>query len=297
MSGASDPTVTHWLAAAHTELAEAVAQRLSARPGSVFRSLGEAACRTLVEAALTALQRDLTAGNSEALRAAVLALVDALTTAASTTSLSFADLRLYAQSLRNAVLARAPADARPSLDAWFFELVMVYAMRFVGHREEAMQQKAARLEIGHLTAQLDELQAALAEKTELLDRIRQTSTPIAPVVEGILVVPLVGMFDTFRAELLTERLLHEISRARAVVVILDISGVPVFDAQAVALILRLAQAVRLLGTELVLVGVSPTTAQTIVDLDVDLAGLRALGSLQDGLALALKLRRLQIKAL
>jgi anti-anti-sigma factor len=127
--------------------------------------------------------------------------------------------------------------------------------------------------------------------------VRQTSTPIAPVVAGILVVPLIGVFDAFRAELLTERLLQAVGQARARVVILDISGVPVFDAEAAGLTLRLAGAVRLLGTELILVGVSPATAATIVDLDLDLRSVRALASLQDGLALALRLQRLRIAPL
>ena len=185
-------------------------------------------------------------------------------------------------------------ELRARLDEWLFQLVLLGAQRFVAQRERSFQEQTARLEVRQLEGQLQELKAAFAEKTRLLDVIRQASTPIAPVYDGILVVPLVGMFDSLRAQLLTDRLLQAVAHARAVVVILDISGVPVFDAQAVALILRLAQAVRLLGTELLLVGVSPTTAQTIVDLDVDLAGLRALGSLQDGLALALHLRRLQI---
>lgn len=284
---------TTWLEDPQAELATALARRLCARPGSVFRILGEDACRTHVGAALLALRDDLASGKLEALRRAVLALVEQL----APHGLSFADLRQFVQSLRSAVLERAAPELHHPLDAWFFELVMVYAMRFVGHREEQSQQRAAQAEVDRLETQLGQLKAAFAEKTELLERIRQTSTPIAPVVEGILVVPLVGMFDTLRAEILTDRLLQAVSGARARVVILDISGVPMFDVEASALIVRLAQAVRLLGAELLLVGVSPATAQTLVELGVELHGLRALGTLQDGLALALKLRRLQITPL
>jgi anti-anti-sigma factor len=167
----------------------------------------------------------------------------------------------------------------------------------VVQREEVFQKEAARLEAQHLESQLDELRAAFAEKTALLEQLHQTSTPIAPVVEGILVVPLVGTVDAARTELLTERLLQAVTQARAQVVILDISGVPGFDAVAAALIVRLGQAVRLLGAELIVVGMAPATARTIVELGVELAGLRALGSLQDGLALALRLRRLTIAPL
>ena len=280
--------------AARAEIVDAVARRLSARTGSVFSDAGEAACRAHLETSLTALRDDLETHKFAAQRAAALALVEDM----SPRGLGFADLRSFVQSLRAAVLA-APALAgqRSEVEAWFFELAMVSTMRFVAHREAVIQEQAARLEVEHLESQLGELKAAFAEKTELLERIRQSSTPVAPVVEGILVVPLVGLFDAMRAELLTDRLLQEVTRARASVVILDISGVPAFDAQAAELIVRLAGAARLLGAALILVGVSPATARTMVEMAVELRGLRTMGSLQDGLALALRMRRLKIAPL
>ncbi len=285
-----------WLAEAQAEVAAAVGRRMSEKPGSVFADAGEAACRGHVRAALAALGEDLRGDRVEALRGAVQALVEELLPR----GLRYSDLRFYVLTLRGAVLAALPAgDAavRQAVDAWFLELVLVCSLRFVVHRDEQIQEQAARDEVQRVGSQLAELKGALAEKSELLERIRQTSTPVAPVVEGILVVPLVGVFDAFRAELLTERLLQAVAQARAQVVILDISGVPVFDAEAAQLIIRLGRAVRLLGTELILVGVAPATARTIVDLGIDLAGLRALGTLQDGLALALQLRRLKISPL
>lgn len=167
-------------------------------------------------------------------------------------------------------------------------------MHFMSQREESLQERAAQLEVRQMESQLSELKAAFEEKTQLLELIRQASTPIAPVVDGILVVPLVGVFDAFRAEILTEKLLQSVTSARARVVILDITGVPVFDAEAAQLVIRLAQAVRLLGSEMILVGVSSEIARTIVELGVDLKGLKTLGTLQTGLAQALAVRRLKI---
>jgi anti-anti-sigma factor len=145
-----------------------------------------------------------------------------------------------------------------------------------------------------LEGQLAELAAALDEKTQLLELIRQASTPIVPVVRGIVVVPLVGTLDAFRAELVTERLLHEVVRLKARTAILDVSGVPLFDTHAAQLILRLARSVRLLGTRVLLVGMSPETARTIVGLGVDLGAVESHATLQDGLARALSLQGLAI---
>ncbi|MBZ5711758.1 STAS domain-containing protein [Nannocystis pusilla] len=286
----------HWIEREAPGLTTALAERLGRRAGSIFNAMGATACEAVAGRMIAALAADLRAGKDTAGREAMLGLIQQHAGA----GLGYADLRNLATTLRALVLASlaaAPeveAAERQRVDDWLFQLVLVGAMRFVAHREQVFQEQAAQLEVRQLESQLEELKAAYDEKTHLLETIRQASTPIAPVYPGILALPLVGMFDAQRAQLLTERLLQAITDARASVVILDISGVPVFDTEAAQLILRTAGAVRLLGTEMILVGVSPAIAQTIVGLGVDLAGLKTLSSLQDGLAHALALRRLQI---
>jgi rsbT co-antagonist protein RsbR len=293
----------------HAQVADEVSERLCKRSASAFRRVGKDICRGYAEAAITALERDLSSGKREAVRATVYALIEELADA----GLTFADLRFYAQTLRshvrdalelelaNELAGRAsdtadpePGDLRLQVEDWFFELIVVCTMRFMAWRDEKSQRETAKLGVERLETQLAELKVALDEKTELLELIRQASTPIVPVVSGILVVPLVGTFDTFRAELLTEKLLNEIARQRAKAAILDISGVPVFDTAAAQLIIRLARSVRLLGAAVFLVGMSPATARTIVDLGVDLSGLATLATLQDGLAQALVMQSMKI---
>lgn len=285
-----------WLERSQAGLVDELSRRLPSRAGSIFRVVGEVVCRQLAETALGALRRDLQAGKREAVRELAQALLREL----ATKGLNFADLRFFAQTLRTIVHASAEAssdveaDQRRRIDDWMFDLLLVSTMHFMSQREESLQERAAQLEVRQMESQLSELKAAFEEKTQLLELIRQASTPIAPVVDGILVVPLVGVFDAFRAEILTEKLLQSVTTARARVVILDITGVPVFDAEAAQLVIRLAQAVRLLGSEMMLVGVSSEIARTIVELGVDLKGLKTLGTLQTGLAQALAVRRLKI---
>jgi anti-anti-sigma regulatory factor len=275
------------------ELTAAVVARLLGRAAGTFRHIGEDASREHVGAILLALEQDLAAGKRDAIRGAMQTVVEEL----AVHGLTFSDLRFLVQTLRSSVRAaveQASEALREQVDEWLFELVTISSMRFLVVREEQLQERTVKIELGRLESQLDELKAALAEKTRLLEVIRQASTPIVPVVRGIHVVPLVGMFDTFRAELLTEKLLYEVARVHARSVILDISGVPVFDTEAAQLIIRLARAVRLLGTEVILVGMSSENARTIVELGVDLSGLATLGTLQDGVALALKRQKLKI---
>lgn len=277
-----------------SHLAAELTQRIANRPSSSFRRVGEQVCQKYVERLLAALRDDLESGKAEALREVVHVLVDEL----SEVGLTFSDLRFLVVTLRSAV--RAVTSTEPELrthqqiDDWLLELTLVSTMRYMARREEQAQKQTAKHEVQALETQLTELQIALEEKTQLLELIRQASTPIAPVVQGILVVPLVGMFDSFRAELLTERLLAEIARLHARAVILDISGVAVLDAQTAQLIIRLVRSVRLLGTKMLLVGISPENARTIVALGIDLSGLETLGTLQDGLAKALVSQRLEI---
>lgn len=87
---------------------------------------------------------------------------------------------------------------------------------------------------------------------------------------------------------MTDKLLHEIADRQAKAAILDVSGVPVFDASAVQLIVYLARAVRLLGTEVLLVGLNPQSTRTIVKLGIDLSDLRTFSTLRDELAEALR---------
>ena len=273
-------------------IVEAVVARLVGRTSSVFRRVGEPTCRRHVTAAVQALEDDLAANEREAVRKAVQALVEELAVA----ELAFSDLRFFALTLREELLQayRGDAELRQRVEGWLYELVLVCTMHFSIQREQQLQERSVKLELRRLESQLSELKVALGEKTRLLEVIRQASTPIAPVVKGILVVPLVGVFDTFRAEVLTEKLLNEVSRTRARVVLLDITGVPLFDTEAAQLIIRLAHAVRLLGSELILVGMSPQTARAIVDLGIDLTHFKTLANLQDGLAQALLLQRMRI---
>lgn len=272
------------------ELLASVSARLAKRQLSAFSILGEAVCRTHVEAALDALEQDIAAGKFAAMRPAATAFV----TAFLAEEMGYTDLRFYARVLREQLLARAPAALREAVETWCYQHLEVCTTHFIIQRENSLQRQAEQRDIERFESQLAELEVALDEKTQLLELIRKASTPVATVVPGILVVPLVGVFDRFRAELLTETLLEAVSRARARVAILDISGVPVFGTDAGQLVIRLANSVRLLGAQIILVGMSPNNARTIVGLGIELDTMITCRALEDGLRRALALQRLRI---
>jgi ribose transport system substrate-binding protein len=113
--------------------------------------------------------------------------------------------------------------------------------------------------------------------------IQELSTPIIPVSDKILVLPLIGAIDSARAQQIMEDMLNAISSYQAAVLIIDITGVAVVDTGVAHYLLQAARAAQLLGTRVMLVGISPEVAQTVVQLGVDLSSIPTYSSLQFGL--------------
>jgi rsbT co-antagonist protein RsbR len=114
--------------------------------------------------------------------------------------------------------------------------------------------------------------------------IAELSTPLIPIREEILVMPLIGLVDSRRAQQIVETLLRGISGAGAKVAILDITGVPVVDTQVANALLQTARAVKLLGAEVVLTGIRPDVARMLVELGVELGSIITRATLQAGIA-------------
>ncbi|HYZ00267.1 MAG TPA: PAS domain S-box protein [Candidatus Binatia bacterium] len=123
------------------------------------------------------------------------------------------------------------------------------------------------------------------------EEILELSTPVIQVWDKVLALPIIGTLDSGRAARLTEGLLQRISESQAEVVILDVSGVPTIDTQVAQHLLRTVQAATLMGAESILSGVRPETAQSIVQLGVELGDLRARNTFRDALHLALQIVR------
>jgi anti-anti-sigma factor len=139
-----------------------------------------------------------------------------------------------------------------------------------------------------LSQAYDQLREQSTEQKRLLETIRDMSTPVIPVIEGVVVMPLIGSLDSERADMVTEALLDGIEANRARVAILDITGVPVVDTAVASALLQAMDAATLLGVKPVLVGITPEVAQTIVHLGVDLSQITTRNTLQGGVEYALK---------
>jgi rsbT co-antagonist protein RsbR len=121
------------------------------------------------------------------------------------------------------------------------------------------------------------------------DSIRELSTPVLRVRERLLILPIIGVLDTERARQLTERLLSGIRAHRARVVVIDITGVPDVDEAVANHLVQTVDASRLMGASVIITGLSPEIAQTLVTIGVDLSRMDTIGDLQGGLEQAERL--------
>ena len=126
-----------------------------------------------------------------------------------------------------------------------------------------------------------------AKNVEIADRaamaLRELSTPIISVWDGVLTLPIIGMVDTVRGAEMMDQLLTRVSEDQAEYVIIDITGVSVVDTRTADSFIRMSEAVRLVGAQCFLTGISPAIAQTIAQLGIDTSRIRTLRRLSDAL--------------
>jgi PAS domain S-box-containing protein len=124
--------------------------------------------------------------------------------------------------------------------------------------------------------------------------ILELSTPVMQVWEGVVAAPLIGSLDSARTQQFMERLLERIVETNSPVALVDIMGVPTIDTQIAMHLLETISAVRLLGAQVVLTGVRPAIAQTLVHLGIDLSNITTRSSLSAGLKVALDILNLRV---
>ena len=141
----------------------------------------------------------------------------------------------------------------------------------------------------------------LTERKQAEERIQQQSkeimdlsTPVMQVWQGVVVAPLIGSLDSQRTQQFMERLLDRIVETNSPVALVDIMGVPTVDTQTAQHLIETVSAVRLLGAQVVLTGVRPAIAQTLVHLGIDLSGIITRSSLSAGLLVAFEVLNLQV---
>lgn len=133
-------------------------------------------------------------------------------------------------------------------------------------------------------------QRQLEQKTaEQAAAILELSVPIVQIWDGVTLATVIGTLDTERAQRLTEDLLTEITESESEVALIDITGVPSIDTATAQHLIDTVNAVTLLGSDVIITGINPEIAQTLVHLGLSMNDIMTKSSLSEGLKLALDL--------
>ena len=162
-------------------------------------------------------------------------------------------------------------DTHFPIDLTITEMTIADQPKFVGITRDLTEHKQA-------TALIAEQSRALLE----------LSTPVISVWDEIVLLPIIGVIDSGRAQQIIENLLGSIVRTESRVAIIDVTGVPVIDTMVAHHLLKTVAAAKMLGTQVVLAGISPEIAQTLVKLRIDLSAVHCAGSLRSAMAEALR---------
>jgi rsbT co-antagonist protein RsbR len=145
---------------------------------------------------------------------------------------------------------------------------------------DAYEPAANRIAVTVGVSFVEERERVIREQQEA---IRELSTPVLQVRQGLLILPIIGVLDSQRARQLTEQLLGAIQSNRAKLVVIDITGVASIDVEVANHLVHTVEAARLMGASAIITGLSSKIAQTLVDLGVDLSMMKTVGDLQGGL--------------
>ena len=206
------------------------------------------------------------------------------------------DLAYIAQRVRLGLLyGRAGLDARVYLGAFHRMLMRMGEVILArsglsptaAYEAFASIEKVACFDISiHVDILTYERERTIRRQSEA---IRELSTPVLQLRERLLLLPLIGVIDTHRAQLVTEGLLNAIRENRARVVVMDVTGVGTIDSKVANHLIQTVVASRLMGATVVTTGISAEVAQSMVGLGIDLDAFTTIGDLQGGIEYAERL--------
>jgi rsbT co-antagonist protein RsbR len=147
---------------------------------------------------------------------------------------------------------------------------------------------------------LEVFQTYLKEKEQTIlaqqEELRETSTPITEIWDGVLTLPIIGILDSSRTMVVMESLLNRIASDRAKAVVMDVTGVRSIDSQVSHHLIQMMRAIQLMGADAILTGIRPEIARALTSLNIDLGNVTTRATLSDGLKEAFRRMNIHVSA-
>lgn len=119
----------------------------------------------------------------------------------------------------------------------------------------------------------EETQAELAE----------LSAPLVPVKNGIVILPLIGEIDSFRANYIMEKVVPKIASLDVEYVIADFSGVLTINNEIAHYLHQIGSVIRLMGIHVITTGLRPELAQLVVNTRLDITAVKTYANVKQAL--------------
>jgi rsbT co-antagonist protein RsbR len=105
-------------------------------------------------------------------------------------------------------------------------------------------------------------------KDELLNSQRKLvehlSVPIIPVSTSVAVLPLIGMIDDYRMQIIEEKVLIDISQLKVQTLIMDLSGIADMELNVISHFQKVLSGVSMMGSNAVITGMRPELVRKMV---------------------------------
>jgi anti-anti-sigma regulatory factor len=139
------------------------------------------------------------------------------------------------------------------------------------------------------SAEISRLENMVEQQTaELKSLVSELSSPIIPVLEGIVVVPLVGRYDNSRSNEMIEKTLNSLPKNGARYLVVDMTGLHLDEYNYTAhMVEKLGSAAALIGTEMILVGISAELGALMTNSGFNFSKYQCFHTLQHGIYHAL----------
>ncbi|MFD2706441.1 PAS domain-containing protein [Salibacterium lacus] len=111
--------------------------------------------------------------------------------------------------------------------------------------------------------------------------IKLLSAPIIPIADDIFALPVIGNVDDDRLQIIFDQTTETIHSAKVGVLILDLSGLTSMNEETIKGLFNLNHLVRLLGSELVITGISPQMAMKSNHLNSGIRSIRIFSTIKD----------------